>query len=129
MKKIDKNLKNQEIYGYNGLKWAFVLILLLAAVVLNVYYSSLAVALRAVGWIFVFLVAAAVVSVTNTGFRFRQFVKSARVELRKVVWPTRRETIQTTFIVVVFVVIASLILWGVDTLFFSLVGWLIGQRG
>ena len=51
------------------------------------------------------------------------------VELRKVVWPTRQETIQTTLIVVAMVVVAALILWGLDKVFFWLVAWLTGQRG
>ncbi|MGB2103151.1 MAG: preprotein translocase subunit SecE, partial [Luminiphilus sp.] len=47
-------------------------------------------------------------------------VKGSRMEIRKVVWPTRQETTQTTLIVFVFVIITGLILWGLD----SVLGWL-----
>jgi preprotein translocase subunit SecE len=47
--------------------------------------------------------------------------KEARVEIRKVVWPTRQETTQTTLIVVAVVLVMALVLWGLD----SLLGWLI----
>jgi preprotein translocase subunit SecE len=47
--------------------------------------------------------------------------KEARVEIRKVVWPTRQETTQTTLIVVAVVLVMSLLLWGVD----SLLGWIV----
>jgi len=52
-----------------------------------------------------------------------QLLKSSRTEIRKVVWPTRQETTQTTLIVVVFVFIMALILWGID----SVLGWLVGM--
>ncbi|MBP5143215.1 preprotein translocase subunit SecE, partial [Pseudomonas chlororaphis] len=48
-------------------------------------------------------------------------VKEARTEIRKVVWPTRQETTQTTLIVVAVVLVMALLLWGLD----SLLGWLV----
>ncbi len=51
------------------------------------------------------------------------YLVDARAELRKVVWPTRTETTQTTIIVVIVVVLTGLFLWGMDLLF----GWLIQQ--
>ena len=48
-------------------------------------------------------------------------LKEARVEIRKVVWPTRPELVQTTAIVVVFVLVVALLLWGMD----SLISWLV----
>ena len=47
--------------------------------------------------------------------------KEARVEIRKVVWPSREETTQTTLIVVAVVIFVALILWGLD----SGLSWLI----
>ncbi len=51
---------------------------------------------------------------TSTGRAAWTFVKEARVELSKVVWPTRKETIQTTLVVIVLVVVVALFLWVVD---------------
>ena len=48
-------------------------------------------------------------------------MKEARIEIRKVVWPTRQETTQTTLIVVAVVLVMALLLWGLD----SLLGWLV----
>ena len=53
-------------------------------------------------------------------------LKEARVELRKVVWPTRVETGQTTAIVIVVVLIVALILWALDSLFAWIIASLIG---
>jgi preprotein translocase subunit SecE len=48
-------------------------------------------------------------------------LKDAQVELRRITWPTKQDTFQTTWIVLVIVLIMSLLLWGIDTVF----GWLI----
>jgi preprotein translocase subunit SecE len=53
-------------------------------------------------------------------------MREARAELRKVVWPTRQETVQTTLIVVVMVVIVALILWALDAVFVRVINALIG---
>jgi preprotein translocase subunit SecE len=64
---------------------------------------------------------------TRLGKRFWRFAKETRGELRKVTWPTRQETIQTTLIVAALVVLVALILWGVDTFLLWIVGHLTGQ--
>jgi preprotein translocase subunit SecE len=51
---------------------------------------------------------------TETGRSAWEFAKGARTELRKVVWPTRKETIQVTLLVVVMIVIAAFLLWFID---------------
>ncbi len=51
---------------------------------------------------------------TNVGRQTFEFAKQSKVELQKVVWPNRQETIQTTSIVMVMVAVTGLILWGID---------------
>ena len=48
------------------------------------------------------------------GRRLWTFTESARIELRKVVWPTRDETLKTTLAVFVFVTIAGIFFWLLD---------------
>ena len=60
---------------------------------------------------------------TSKGRSFFVLLKEARVEIRKVVWPTRQETTQTTLIVVAVVLVMALLLWGLD----SLLGWLVSM--
>ena len=54
------------------------------------------------------------------------FVQSARIELRKVVWPNRQETMQVTIVVIVMVVALGLFFWGLDTVLGLLTRWLTG---
>src|SRR6187397_725017 len=48
------------------------------------------------------------------GRAFAQFVQGSRIELRKVVWPTRQETMQTTLVVVVAVFVMGIFFWLLD---------------
>ena len=48
------------------------------------------------------------------GRSFWQFMLDSRIELRKIVWPNRQETLQTTLVVFVFVIAAGLFFWFVD---------------
>jgi preprotein translocase subunit SecE len=61
------------------------------------------------------------------GRDFWQFVLEARVELRKVFWPSRQETMSTTLVVLVFVVIASAFFWVLDLMLASVTRFFTGQ--
>jgi preprotein translocase subunit SecE len=60
------------------------------------------------------VLAAAVVALSRYGTEFRRFVELARIELRKVTWPTRDETLKTTAVVFVFVAAAGFFFWVLD---------------
>ena len=60
---------------------------------------------------------------TTTGKQVYQFAQESKIELLKVVWPTRQETIQTTTIVIVMVTLTGFILWGID----SMMMWAIAK--
>ena len=63
------------------------------------------------------LVLAAVVAWTSTqGKQFVAFAQEAKDETKKVVWPSRKETVQTTGMVIVFVFVMAVFLWIVDAL-------------
>ena len=64
-----------------------------------------------------FGVAGTVFIKSNQGDRFLHFLKETRIELRKVVWPTRQETIKTTGIIMIAVIIVAIFLWIIDAFF------------
>ena len=83
-------------------------------------------------WIIVLaaLVVGALVSLQSyQGKEFWGFVQSSRVELRKVVWPNRQETMQVTLVVFVMIIVLGFFFWGVDTLLALLTKWLTGRGG
>jgi preprotein translocase subunit SecE len=63
------------------------------------------------------------------GRRFIGFARDSRDEARKVVWPTRKETIQMTGVVMAFVIVMALFLWAVDGILMWLVKLAMGQGG
>jgi preprotein translocase subunit SecE len=69
---------------------------------------------RVLGVVFASVVAIAISSTTNLGQNLIGFGREARMEVRKVVWPTRQETLQTTFMVLVAVIIIGIFLWLID---------------
>lgn len=84
--------------------------------------------LARVGLMLVAIVAAAGVAATSeSGAALIEFSKGSRTELRKMVWPTRAETTQTTIIVLILVVIVALFLWMIDAIVFNAIyDWLLG---
>lgn len=108
---------------FDVVKWLVVAALVLVAVVGNQYYSAEPVLYRVIALLVMAVFAAFVALQTSKGRSFFTLLKEARVEIRKVVWPTRQETTQTTLIVVAVVLIMALLLWGLD----SLLGWLVSM--
>lgn len=103
----------------DGLKWLVVVLLIALGVGGNMYFSGQSLLYRFVALLALAAVAVFVALQTAKGLEFWQLAKEARTEIRKVVWPTRQESTQTTLIVVGFVLLMALILWGLDTF----VGW------
>jgi len=71
--------------------------------------------------------AVGVVWYTSVGQRFFAFSQESVTEARKVVWPTRKETLQMTGVVVAFAVVMALFLWMVDGVLMYLVKLLMGR--
>lgn len=111
------------------LKWLVAAILVIAGIIASYYYNDQPWPLRLLAWLFLLLVVAAIAAQTSQGKQVLNFAREARIELRKVYWPTRQETMQTTLVVGAMVVVLALILWGIDGSLMWLIGWLTGQRG
>lgn len=105
----------------DGIKWLVVVALVALAVAGNMYYQQYSLLYRVLGVLALALLAGFVAVQTVKGAAFWQLIKEAKTEVRKVVWPTRQETVQTTLIVLAFVLLMSLILWALD----SFLGWLV----
>jgi preprotein translocase subunit SecE len=75
------------------------------------------------------VVAGAVIAMSTYGTYLKQFFLDSRVELRKIVWPTRNETGMTTLVVFVFVIVAGLFFWLLDFVLAWATRALTGQGG
>ena len=99
---------------------------LIAGIVGFYYYEAESQLYRVLGVVFAAGVATAISSTTNLGQNLIGFGREARMEVRKVVWPTRQETVQTTFMVIVAVIIIGIFLWLIDMLLAEAIKLLTG---
>ena len=95
--------------------------LVAAGVAGNWYFGDQSLLIRALALVGVGLVAAFIALQTERGRRVWDLAREARQELRRVVWPDRQQTTQTTGIVLILILLFALILWGLD----SLLSWLV----
>lgn len=104
---------------HDGLKWVAVVALLAVAVVGNTWFAGVGLLYRVLGVVVFCLLAAAVAFSTTKGRSLVTLARESKKEIQRVVWPTRAETVQTTAIVLVAVMVVGLLLWLIDTL----LGW------
>jgi preprotein translocase subunit SecE len=108
----------------------FVALLVLVAGVAGFYlFEEHSLLLRVIGLLTVVVAAVLIALQTAVGKSIWSFAADARTEVRKVVWPTRQETIQTTLVVMFVVLLMGIFLWLVDMALMALVRALTGQGG
>ncbi|MCW8109212.1 preprotein translocase subunit SecE [Alteromonas ponticola] len=108
------------------LKWLVVFALLIGLVTANYMFGEYSVLYRALVAVAVGAIALFIAATTEKGSTFLSFAKDSRMEVRKVIWPTRQETNQTTLIVIAATVVVGLILWGLDGIIVRVVGFITG---
>lgn len=111
----------------NKIKLGLVFVLIVSGVVGFTYFSESAMVVRVLSVLVGLLSAAFVARYTTQGQEFYVFCKESSVETKKVVWPTRKETLQTSAIVFAFVLTMALFLWLVDAGLMGIVRMLVSQ--
>ena len=104
-------------------------IVLIAGIVAFYWYDELALPFRVVMVAAGLAAGAGLMWFTWYGREFWQFAQAARIELRKVVWPERDETVKTTYVVFGFAVVMGLFFWLLDMGLTFLTRLLGGQTG
>ena len=110
-------------------KLLLAIVVLLAGIAGFYYYEAEGLLYRVLGLLAFVLIALGMVYTTNLGQSVVGFGREARAEVRKVVWPSRQETVQTTLMVIVAVIIIGIFLWLIDMVLVSAVQYLTGQGG
>ena len=104
-------------------------VVLIAGIVAFYWYDELALPFRVAMVAAGLAAGAGLMWFTWYGREFWQFAQAARIELRKVVWPEREETIKTTYVVFGFAVLMGLFFWLLDMGLTFLTRLLGGQTG
>ena len=111
----------------NNLKWAIVGLLLTAGIIGFYYFAEYSLLMRVISLLTIVGISTYIASTTNKGQSTLSFLKDTNIEVRRVVWPTRDETIKMTGVVILMVVLVAFIIWGVDSILFWLVRLFTGQ--
>ena len=125
---MNASTEEQPSSSFDTVKWGVIFLLLAGAVAGNYVYGEQSVLIRAVAVVVMVGIAGLIALQTEKGRNAAIFAKEARTEVRKVVWPTRQEAVQTTGIVLVVTLLMSLLLWGLDSVLFWLVGLVTGMQ-
>ena len=106
----------------------FAAFLLVVAGIAGYYYlHESAAVLKLASVLLGLLLAAGVAWTSELGKRFFAFGKDSVAEAKRVVWPTRKETLQTTAVVIAFAVTMALFLWAVDASLMVVVNKMMGR--
>lgn len=111
---------------FDGLKWLVVIAVIVVGAYGNQHYADESLLYRILALLALGAVALFVAAQTAKGHAAFVLLKESRTEVRRVVWPSRQETTQTTLIVVAAVVVIGLLLWALDSLLSWAINLLIG---
>jgi len=103
------------------LKMAVAVLLLAGAIGAFYYFGEQSTLIRVSGLLTVAVVSALILLSTAPGRTAKAFFVESRQEARKVVWPSRKETTQTTMFVVAMVMLVAIFLWMLD----MFLGWAV----
>ena len=128
-KKNESEASVEKSKGLNIFLWLLTVAIIAASAFGNIYFQDqYSTPIRVVVVIVLLLISLGVAATTNQGRKALGFFQDARTELRRIVWPSRPEATQTTFIVVGVTVFVSLILWGLDSIIVSIITFLTDWR-
>ena len=107
-------------------KWVLVFVLLGGLIYGYTTYADVSVLYRALAAVGIAVVALFIASTTLKGQNFLTFAKEARMEVRKVVWPTRQEVVRMTLIILAATAVVGLMLYFIDMIIVWAIGLITG---
>ncbi len=110
-------------------KLVVALLIVISAIAGFYFFADQSLLFRVIGILAAIGVAAIIALQTSKGREIWGFIQDSQIEVRKVVWPTRQETVQTTLIVILMVIFVAIILWLLDMFLGWSVGSLMGRGG
>ena len=111
------------------IKLGLALLIAIAALVGFYFFADQSLLYRVLGLLAAAGISIAIALQTEKGKHTWGYFHDAQIEVRKVVWPTRQETVQTTLIVIIMVILVAIILWLLDMFLGWSIGLLMGHGG
>jgi preprotein translocase subunit SecE len=126
---MTEEIKAQDGGSADGVKLTIAIVLVIAGIAGYYLLGAQSIWLRWAAVVGGIVLGGVVIALSQYGASLLQFITAARVELRKIVWPTRQETGMTTVVVFVFVLAAGVFFWGLDLVLAWATRALTGQGG
>ena len=120
---LKKNIKNIKV-----LQWFCIFIILFITIIYNFLFSDVIFIFRILCNLCLICSAFFVFLYTKTGKKLLFLITESKHEIKKIIWPSKKETLYTTFIVSIVTVIISLLIWGIDNILFHLVSFITNLR-
>jgi preprotein translocase subunit SecE len=114
---------------FDIVKQVFSLVFVAVGVAAFYYFSEIQLLYRVLGLVAIVLIVVGMMLTTEVGRNVWNFILESKQEVRKVIWPTREETMRTTMLVFAMVFVVGLILWLLDMFLFWGVRLVTGQTG
>jgi preprotein translocase subunit SecE len=114
---------------FDSMKLLLAALLLMGGIVAFYYFDDQLMVVRVLGLLAVAGVALFVAAQSTAGRGVIGFIGGAYSEAQRVVWPSRAETVQTTLVVLVLVLVVGVVLWLLDMVLLSAIQILTGQGG
>ena len=102
----------------DNLKLIAAVVVIIAGIAVFYVFGDMSALLRALIVVVSVVVAGGIALTSTPGKNAWQFTIGTRAEIRKVIWPSRRETMQTTLVVILMVLVVGIYLWLLDALSF-----------
>ena len=118
---------NSATSNWDNTKLGIAILLIISSIGAFYYLEAYSILLRVIGLLIIGSAAIALAFNTNIGQQTWQFFLDSKMEVDKMVWPTQDETVQTTVVVFIMVLVMSILLWLFDTLLMLIVRYLTGQ--
>lgn len=126
---VEQQGSEQKSKGVNGILWTLSIVLVGVAAIGNAYFAThFSLIVRILLLVALCVAAVGLAAITNQGRKAIAFAKDSRQELRKIIWPTRQESTQTTLIVIAMCVLVALALWGIDSIIVAIITFLTNLR-
>ena len=114
---------------FDSLKLGIAVAMLAVGIIAFYRFDDQLLVLRVLGLLAVAGISVFVAAQSSTGKTIIGFIRGAQTEVRKVVWPTRAETVQTTLAVLLMVFLVGIFLWLLDMFLLWAIQILTGQGG
>jgi len=118
---MNSKVEQQHSSAGDAVKFALAILLAVAGLAGFYWFAEWPGPVRGAALAVVLAIAAGIALFTAKGRAMREYFAEARFELRKVIWPTREETVRATALVIIVVIIISLLLGAMD----MVISWLI----